>query len=346
MNAIAQAIAHRQSAIGRLRAEIKALRDVDKLLGTSIFPQTDRNTKLIPNAVVSALEQLEGRGVNGRIVGRDIPTASNLKDHIQGVAIRDSYAMVTTSARGGFVLTAKGSGRTFTYETRKAVGDFDHPGGIQTIGDWLVVGVEDQGRSEIRFYRYRERLALVNRLTIVRNKVLGQAGSVGITNYGRLETERYLLATCPDDHRVHFYRTTQPGVPLSAPGCSFGTQPFLKWNAKRVPKSQRTNWKPDDTWGKYVNSIALLSDTLGKPYFIGLYRRNFRHYADLFVIDLDRRVLTKLTRVQVECKDGASFRWGASALVMSPTKLRLFACERDVQRRPKRIRLNIFAAEN
>ena len=309
MTTIAQAIAHRQSAIGRLRAEIKALTDVDAFLGTSIFPRADRNTKLLPNAVVSALEQLEGSGVTVKIVGRGIPTASNPMDHIQGVAIRDSYAMVTTSARDGFVLTAKGSGRTFTYETRKTVGDFDHPGGIQTIGDWLVVGVEDQGRSEIQFYRYRERLALVDRLTIVRNKALGQAGSVGITNYGRLETERYLLATCPDDHRVHFYQTA-PGVPLSAPDCDFGVRPFFKWSAKRVPKSQRTNWRPDDTWGKYVNSISLLSDTLGKPYLIGLYRRNLRHYADLFAVDLDRRVLTKLTRVRVKCDDGASFRWG------------------------------------
>ena len=35
MNEIAQAIANRQSAIDRLQAEIKALTDVDKILGTS-----------------------------------------------------------------------------------------------------------------------------------------------------------------------------------------------------------------------------------------------------------------------------------------------------------------------
>ena len=317
------------------------------------FPTGDSNTTLTPSAVVPALERLKDPGVEGKIVGKSIPRRRplHLKNHIQGVAIRGSYAMVTTSVRDGFIVTATGDGREFAYETRRAVNGFDHPGGIQTIGDWLVVGVEDRGRSEIRFYRYRERLKLVKHLTIVRDKLLGQAGSVGIANYKSSEGERYLLAACPDPRRVHFYRT-QPGVPLSDPSCSFEAKPFLRWSAQRVPVKDRTDWKPDKSWGSYVNNMSLLADTSGQLYFLGLYRKGLtRHYADLFAVDLDstgtpRTVITKLSRVRVQCANGTGFRWGASALVVSRTKLRLFACEGRVQTGPKRIRLNIFHGKN
>lgn len=368
MGAIARAIADRQREVKRLRAEIAELRDVERLLAASdmsarrrpqrsssagvAFQTSDSNCKLRPNAVVPALQRLTGRPVEGKIVGRHIPVPRpfDLKNHLQGVAIRGSYAMVTTSARGGFIVTATGDGREFRYETRRTVHGFDHPGGIQTIGDWLVVGVEDQGHSEIRFYRYREKLRLVNRLTIVRDRALGQAGSVGIANYKSSNQERYVLATCPDERRVHFYRT-QPGLPLSSRSCDFGTQPFFRWNAQRVPVRDRRDWKPDKTWHGYVDNMSLLADTSGGLCLLGLYKKGGDHYADLFSVAIEsarapRGVLTKLACVQFDCRGGAGFRWGASALVVSRTKLRLSACERDVQTGPKRIRLNIFRSAN
>ena len=317
------------------------------------FRECDSNTKLTSGAVVPALERLRSPGVTGKIVGKSIPIRKplHLKNHVQGVAIRGSYAMVTTSVRGGFIVTATGDGRDFEYEFRRGIKGFEHPGGIQAIGEWLAVGVEGDGRSEIRFYRYRERLLPGKHLTIVRDKALGQAGSVGIANYDTLDGERYLLATCPDARRVHFYRT-QPGVPLSDPRCSFGTRPFLRWSVRQVAEKDRTGWKPDKKWGSYVNNISLLADTSGKLYFLGLYQKGLnRHYADLFAVDLNdigtpSRVFTKLARVRVQCNDGTGFRWGASADVVSPTELRLFACEGRVQTNPRRIHLNIFLGEN
>ena len=98
---------------------------------------------------------------------------------------------------------------------------------------------------------------------------------------------------------------------------------------------------------------TLVADTSGGLYFLGLNRKLLGppNYADLYAIDLDsagtlKKVLTKLSRVDVQCDNGTGFRWGASALVVSRTKLRLFACEGKVQTNPKRIRLNIFHGEN
>ena len=101
----------------------------------------------------------------------------------------------------------------------------------------------------------------------------------------------------------------------------------------------------------YVNNISLLADTGGNVYLLGLYRKGSANYADLFAVNVDavglpKRVLTKLARVKVQCDDGTGFRWGASALVVSRTKLRLFACEGRVSKNPRRIRLNIFHAKN
>ena len=218
-----------------------------------------------------------------------------------------------------------------------------------------MVGVEEKPggakHSEIRFYRYREGLKRVDHLTVVRNSNnLGKAGSVGITNYKSPEGERYLLATCPDDRRVHFYRT-EPGVPLSDTRCKFGAQPIIRWGANSVPMKDRTQWKPDQSWGSYVNNIALLADKSGQVYFLGMYRKRGKHYADLFAVNVDTdtpktAVLTKVSRVSVDADDGTGFRWGAGALVVSPTKLRLFACERDVPIIARRIRLNIFHGKN
>ena len=113
--------------------------------------------------------------------------------------------------------------------------DLNHLGGIQTIGEWFVVGFEDSKKwkdacSQIRFYKFENDKPRYKKcLTIKRKRSdgtrrhgskkahckAGKAGSVGITNYWDCEGFRYLLAVCPwegmkyqgrRDGEIHFYR--------------------------------------------------------------------------------------------------------------------------------------------
>ncbi len=348
------------------------------------FGLNDRNKKLNANEVCKVFRSLNQDPEEMKIVGKDIPISGWLApyQHLQGIAVRKDYAVVTSSTQDGYILTGKkgSSGACFCFEKYEPLiksakcspvkqtlrrvklyakqflalyGVLDHPGGIQTIGDWVVVPVEgnDPKRSEIRFYKYKGKISLVKRLTICRTPALGKAGSVGITDYASKEGQRYLLATCPNSKHIHFY-WTEANVPLSNCGCFF-KGPTKWWSkGKNALKGK---------WENYVNGISLVADCNGNIFFMGLYGKpkfkfwpmGFKeNYADLYKVKLKwvggklKTVrLEKISHKMVKCK-GTSFRWGGSALVTSPTAIRLFACSWKVQgwfKKKKKIRVNIFS---
>ena len=137
----------------------------------------DKNT----NYAKAALEALQKDGVVAKVLGngKSIPHATGfgrLERHLQGVAIRDSIATVTTATGDGLILNSKdddGSTPDFSYLGKKPVPDFNHPGGIQTIGSYLVVPVymgqkteSDQKTTEVQFYEDTRDLKKAEHLTI------------------------------------------------------------------------------------------------------------------------------------------------------------------------------------
>ena len=189
------------------------------------------------------------------------------------------------------------------------IGNYFHPGGIQTIGDWVVVPVADspsEKKSEIRFYKYKGGLCEEGRLRIHRK---GNAGSVGITNYGKDGDERYLLATLPNHREIHFY-WTQPGIPLSDQQCYFKGP--KKWNLGTDASS-----KIKSIWKGYNNNCSLVADKEGSIYFIGLEAMQ----GDLYKVSIDvskERGVPQLSHIksfEFKLKGGPKFRWGASVLV-------------------------------
>ena len=342
-------------------------------------PETDSNV-LLPNGdVLAAFENFRKKGHPAKIVGEGLPwrpPALNQKlkekdKHLQGVAITANHAVLTSNEHiiVGNPIPENSQTYKCDFVCRLRHHTFDHLGGIQTIGNWLVVGFEDSDNypdasSEIRFYSFGEngQPHPQNHLTIQRNRYAGgddpapsagKAGSVGITNYRDGNNFRYLLAVCPwqgieyQGHRngeIHFYRT-QPGFSLSNPDCSFGDNPFCIWRASE--HMQRDNWNPDNKWEGYVHAISLLADIGGNLYLVGFHRNVNKDFADLYQLNLNNGnpTLTKFARFHATCRHGTSFRYGGSAFVTQEGNIRLFACERGIQQdrnEMRYIRMNVF----
>ena len=316
------------------------------------FGPNDSNIKLKTNqtaeaaGVTSAIQQVNPEGKEYSFSGDLLPFVRDIrKGHLQGVAIQDNHAIITGSMKGGFIALFKGEGKEFSLLTLRSVQGYKHAGGVQTIGSYFVVPVEDEETSEIRFYTHDENIEYEERLTLKRDK---QAGAVGITNCTVGDNEFYILAVC-GNREIDFYRS-KSNIPLSDDSFSFDPKPFYTWNKEMITKKHREDWVPDKKWRKYSNSISLIADDSGNVYLIGLRRSGFmpfflgKDYVEVYHLnlnELEEKKLKKIAQFHVTCKNGTSFRWGGSALVTRDNKIKLYACERNVKRKgKKRIRVN------
>jgi len=293
----------------------------------------------VENYAVAALEQLNREGVVAQVIG-DFPNDFN--GHLQGIAIRDKHAILTTSAKGGYLIPSKAEVSGLRFATKrselKQIPNFNHPGGIQTIGSYVAVPVYN-GVAEVHFYNYKQGFEPAACPDIKIEKA-NRAYSVGITNISNEEGEFYILAVGVDSggKRFDFYRSAPLNRPIDHNECYF----------KRLGR-----WEFEEL--SYPNSISLIADEGETIYFLGLHTSGIKgdlgigeDWVDLYRVDMDeseqptRIKLTKLANFHATCREGPAFRWGGSALVKTETELRLFACERQPQQRGAVIRLNMF----
>ncbi len=328
------------------------------------FPASDSNIEMDPGCVKSAFQKLgipSGQGKSAEIRGADLPPIIHwyhfvkLHRHVQGVAIRDLKAVLTRNLYIAIGRSKKQSGLNYICQKAHNVqssGGLDHLGGIQTIGDWFVVGFSGGGKSEGRFYKIQGKQCKYHRcLTVYRPDA--KAGSVGITNYQTNNgNDRYLLAVFyknGNGHSIDFYKT-DAGVSLGNKSCTF--KYYGTWVPRNFPGANRKaqSWHPDIKWRDYINGILLLSDDRGNIYLIGFKKLGLvgrrRDIADLYKVHVGNKDLVhqKLATFHAKCRNGTSFRWGASALVTAIDSMKLFACERNVQgpQKSKHIRMNVF----
>jgi len=210
-----------------------------------------------------------------------------------------------------------------------------HPGGMQLIGDYLVVGVEDNQqrlRSQVQFLDVSDpnKPKVVKHLTILRQgKQPGDktAGAVGIV---KRANDHLLVVANWDSRCLDFYRTN--GKPLQDKRCRFRL--LKRWSAKQAV---RTGWKPDRRWGKYQSINLLREKESGRIFLVG-FNTAFpsRDFADLFVVDASQpanRMIRKVANKHLQLRDGAHFRYAGGLRIDSATRLSIFASERDLHRR-------------
>ena len=174
-----------------------------------------------------------------------------------------------------------------------------HAGGIQLLGNLLVVGLEDnqqKTRSEIQFWNVAkpEQPVQLKHLTIRRSGVPKDktAGAVGIV---KREKDHLLAVANWDSRAIDFYASN--GKPLDDPNCRFELE--VRW---RAASAEKENWQPDKVYGKY-QALNLIADAEQNLFLIGPHTASGKDFLDLFAIDMraePNRLLRKLKSKRIQ----------------------------------------------
>jgi hypothetical protein len=207
-----------------------------------------------------------------------------------------------------------------------------HAGGIQLIGDYLVIGVEDnqhKRRSQIQFWdvsrpffpRLRSPLTIKRQSTIPKDMT---AGAVGIV---RCDRHHVLVVANWDARDLDIYRSN--GLALSDDACRFSLA--RRWS---FIQAQKQAWQPNRAWESY-QAINLIADRSSKIYLLGFATdATGRDVIDLFSLDLHQdspRILQKISRKRVKLQEDAHFRSAGGISIRSATELNCCASQYNGQ---------------
>jgi hypothetical protein len=204
-----------------------------------------------------------------------------------------------------------------------------HAGGIQLVGDVLVVGLEDnqqKQRSEVQFWNFEDpkQPRQLAHLTIRRSGEPKDktAGAVGLVAEGN----RHLLAVANWDSRaVDLYASQEK--PLADPACRFELR--ARWRDDRADKA---DWQPDTQFASY-QAINLFPGEGGEIRLAGLATtRSGEDLFDQFVLDASQpaeKMLRKVARKSLKFDGGAHFIF-AAGLWIDEGRTALLATPRNV----------------
>ncbi|MGB9928514.1 MAG: hypothetical protein ACPK85_08930 [Methanosarcina sp.] len=251
--------------------------------------------------------------------------------HVQGVASYKDYFIITHNSESGSAKT--GSIVVLNQNSLKIVNKmntpegYNHPGGIQQIGNYLAVSLESKDESIkdsfIRFYDLRQLSntqlpILLEKPSIYRTNK--KAGSVGITTYKENGIDKFILAV-HDNGSVDFYKSN--GKLLSDPLCNFD----FVFNCN-ITSADNLCLVTDKQEKIYMIGFRSTADKIGLPVV---------DYADLYLIDMNTmNVNPKTSNIHFICNHGplipgvgVHFRWGAGIRIVSSSKIEVLATQRN-----------------
>jgi hypothetical protein len=208
-----------------------------------------------------------------------------------------------------------------------------HAGGMQRIGDYLVIGVEDNQlkcRSQIQFWDISEPLEPRIRapLTVTRESERAKSMTAGAVGIVKRQTDHLLIVANWDAEDLDFY--TSNGLPLGDDGCRFEFK--MRWSQKHAEKSA---WVPDKDWGGY-QALNLVADSESQIFILGFYTvGNNEDIIDIFSLDLAREnseVIRKVGSKRMQLASGAHFRYAGGIDIRSPKRLDCYASEHNMRR--------------
>jgi len=255
--------------------------------------------------------------------------------HLQGIQRTDidgrRYFIISGSSDDAayFIVVGRTS-RGYGIVQRKVIcrEPYRHAGGIQVIGDYLAVGVEDnleRDKSRVHFFDVASPEEPIGEpiITIQREgtKKLATAGAVAVAKRAR---DYLLIAGSWDSDTLDFYRSN--GAALREPGCE-----FTYWQTWSKNDACKENWC-NDTWGSYQN-LNLISDIHDRLFLLGYYcNADNGDCVDLYSLDLSKpssEMVRKESSKIAKCKQGASFKYGGGGYIKDEDSLVSYACERN-----------------
>ncbi|MCL1940752.1 MAG: hypothetical protein FWG09_02325 [Synergistaceae bacterium] len=291
----------------------------------------------------------------------DWPDTETIENHIQGIAYYNGFYIFSNSdSKNGklvFVSTAAEAG-----VPKKAIWKdtpLRHPGGIQVIGDYLLVGAEgeDGGKNvgKILLYDLTPLNSSPPKLpedpkTLLSIDGKSKASTVGVADIGRLKG-----AAVPADKSVYVVGVTS-GSKLDL----YSSNQVNKGDIAGITGlTLQTSY--DFSFDSDYNSIALFSGGDDALYFIGFrapsYFASYRDIYDVYQLTdengnfiKDGKGRPKQVRYDQYCLTihegldrfaGVHFRWGAGIHIESGSEIVLFATDRN--RDGKQVQINIFA---
>lgn len=215
----------------------------------------------------------------------------------------------------------------------------DHAGGIQVIGNFLVVGVEDnldKNSSKVLFYDISNPgvsdvapVLAIDRGGEFKTKT---AGAVAITHF---DTQHLLAVASWDAETIDFYWSN--AKPLGDPACNFGL--VQTWTPT---KGAKDDWV--DKWWRSYQCINLFTGADGKMYMFGFFRSKDGNFTDLFTVDFDNETkkftLVKIASKQFYVADGNHFRNGGGVRLVGPDELHVYSVPRNIK--PKKTVINWY----
>ncbi len=237
-----------------------------------------------------------------------------VESHIQGVAPYSKFLVMTHNNKGyskGYILVIDTDTGKLVCKMDSPDADYNHPGGCQTIGDFLVVAVENSSYSESFTHFIQpdsaERRQGPTVLPCNIKRPYQGAGGAGISNFTQDGVEYYILAVYDN------------GKPLTDLEISFSL----------VHQACTKDG---------FSEVCLLTQEDGQIFLAGFRSSGsaYEDWADLYLYDPIPLTLECVASRHRYTKhggvvgiSGVHFRWGAGLGIVNGTQLNFFATQRN-----------------
>jgi len=197
----------------------------------------------------------------------------------------------------------------------------NHAGGCQAVGNYLVVGIEDPDKdqlrvSEVQFWDFTRFPTQLIPMTIPRSGPVKEkftAGAVGLTYDGKGGSA--LAVGTYNSGTIDFY------VSEADP---FAGSPFTFTQTWDSSTAYMGDWI-DKIWGGY-QSLNLITQTDGELFMVGTYRNsNNWDWMDLYSVDPVAGSLIKVATKHMICTHGCDFSRAAGIFIPSSAGFEVYA---------------------
>jgi hypothetical protein len=285
------------------------------------------------NDVEVAFNAVSKKGNNHSFTGG--VDASVVKSHVQGIADYQDYFILTHShdVGTGYLVVLDGKDKKVAYVMDTPDTNYTHPGGCQRIGSILAVPTENLSshKSNIHFYNLTgmtDSDAHQPQLMALKiDRSTKKAGGIGITS--RMAADgleyHYLAVSFADDKKIDYYKSN--GRPLTDAACSFALISTVTLDKSGYSEICLVTESSEDQQ-IYLIGFRVHEKNAGLEYedLVDLYRVFPEDYkADL----VKTRHLYTVYGSGVSGVAGVHFRWGAGLKIMSETKMKFYATQRN-----------------